>query len=144
MSNRHEMFKPEHSSFTFNEKLNSPFLAELFEGDYKYAETVFGDFLKYLPEYSEEIDAAYRQRNIEELRKAVHKCKTLMGFVGLSEIQAQYLEMEKMCENGSAGEGFDEAYNSLKQQTIDGKNLIIIEHQRLKEFNGEKWRSVPS
>ena len=138
MSNRHHMFNQEHSSFNFNEKLNTPFLSELFEGDYKYAETVFGDFLKYLPEYSEEIDAAYRQRNINELRKAVHKCKTLMGFVGLSEIQAQYLELEKMCENGVDGEHLDKAYNSLKEQTIDGKNLIIKEHQRLKEFNEGK------
>ena len=132
------MFKPEHSSFTFNEKLNTPFLAELFEGDYQYAETVFGDFLKYLPEYSDEIDFAYRQRNIEELRKAVHKCKTLMGFVGLSDIQAQYLKMEKMCENGHQAADLDEAYNSLKQQTAEGKELIIREHQRLKDFNGAK------
>lgn len=138
MSNSHQMFKSEQSSFAFNEKLNTPFLTELFEGDYEYAETVFGDFLKYLPEYSEEIDAAYRQQNIEELRKAVHKCKTLMGFVGLSEIQAQYLKMEKMCENGKAGDDLDEAYNYLKQQTNEGKDLIIKEHQRLKDFNREK------
>jgi chemotaxis protein histidine kinase CheA len=132
------MFKKERSSFTFNEKLNQPFLSELFEGDYEYAETVFGDFLKYLPEYSEEIDAAYSQRNIEELRKAVHKCKTLMGFVGLSDIQDQYLKMEKMCESGRNGQELDDAYNALKQQTVEGKELIINEHQRLKEYNGSK------
>src|SRR4051812_44300179 len=124
------MLQSESRPFTFSEKLNAGFLNELFEGDYQYAETVFGDFLKYLPEYSAEIDAAYKQKNIEELRKAIHKCKTLMGFVGLTDIQDQYLKMEKMCEKGRESAEIDQAYVSLRDQTFLGKDLISNELQR--------------
>jgi len=129
------MYQSKPSSFHFDNNLNSSFLNELFDGDYQYAETVFADFLKYLPEYSEEIEAAYRQKNIEELRKAVHKCKTLMGFVGLSTIQTSYLNLEKMCEAGQHTKEIDAAYVSLKEQTGEGKSIIIKELERLRAFN---------
>jgi hypothetical protein len=44
--------------FVFDENLNATFLAELFEGDTIYAETVFEDFLRDLPVYWLRVEAA--------------------------------------------------------------------------------------
>ena|ERR1700730_7195658 len=125
-------------SFIFSNELDSGLLTDLYEGDWKYAETVFGDFLRYLPDYFSEIDLAFNNNQIEQLRKAVHKCKTLMGFVGLSRIQASYQAMEKKCERATDIKSLESDYRSLKQQTESGKDIIVLELERLKAFNAGK------
>ena len=73
--------------FVFDESLNSSFLEELFEGDTKYAEAVFEDFLKDLPEYWDRVEMAYHNRNLPILGTSVHTCKTLFGYVGFTDLQ---------------------------------------------------------
>ena len=126
------------NSFVFSQDLDSGLLNDLYEGDLEYAEVVFGDFLKYLPDYFGEIEVAYNGKKIDELRKAVHKCKTLMGFVGLSTIQALYQAMEKKCEHSSNILDLETDYKQLKKQTESGRNIISTELDRLKAFNGTK------
>jgi len=125
-------------SFIFSNELDSGLLTDLYEGDWKYAETVFGDFLRYLPDYFSEIDLAFNNNQIEQLRKAVHKCKTLMGFVGLSAVQASFQALEKKCEQVKATIELETDYRSLKIQTESGKNIIVLELERLKAFNANK------
>ena len=126
------------NSFMFSKELDSGLLNDLYEGDLEYAEVVFGDFLKYLPDYFGEVDAAYKGQKIDELRKAVHKCKTLMGFVGLSEIQAAYQSLEKKCESAGNMSELEADYRDLQQHTESGRRIITIELDRLKVFNGTK------
>jgi HPt (histidine-containing phosphotransfer) domain-containing protein len=132
------MIVPTPNSFDFSPGLDSGLLNDLYAGDLEYAEVVFGDFLKYLPDYFSEIELAYKGKKIDELRKAVHKCKTLMGFVGLSEIQASYQALEKKCEDSTNIKDLDSDYTNLKKQTESGKNIITTELDRLKVFNGTK------
>ena len=124
--------------FIFSQELDSGLLNDLYEGDLEYAEVVFGDFLKYLPDYFGEIEVAYKGKKIDELRKAVHKCKTLMGFVGLSGIQAQYQAMEKKCEHSSDMQELETDYKDLQKETESGKSIILKELDRLKAFNGTR------
>lgn len=126
------------NSFAFSQELDSGLLNDLYEGDLDYAEVVFGDFLKYLPDYFGEVELAYNNKQVDELRKAVHKCKTLMGFVGLSVIQATYQAVEKKCEASSSISELDADYQNLKKQTESGRKIITIELDRLKAFNGTK------
>jgi HPt (histidine-containing phosphotransfer) domain-containing protein len=126
------------NSFTFSQELDSSLLNDLYEGDLEYAEVVFGDFLKYLPDYFGEVEQAFTNKQIDEMRKAVHKCKTLMGFVGLSSIQASYQAVEKKCEESKSMSELDTDYRNLKQQTESGKKIITKELDRLKVFNGTK------
>ena len=126
------------NSFLFSKELDSGLLNDLYEGDLEYAEVVFGDFLKYLPDYFGEVEQAYNGKRIDELRKAVHKCKTLMGFVGLSHIQATYQAVEKKCESAEHISELDADYRDLQKQTESGKKIITLELDRLKAFNGTK------
>ena len=132
------MIRPDPNSFAFSNELDSGLLNDLYNGDLEYAEVVFGDFLKYLPDYFTEIEADYKGKKIDEMRKAVHKCKTLMGFVGLSDIQASYQAVEKKCEHTSDIKQLVSDYDKLKKETESGKRIIITELDRLKAFNGTK------
>src|SRR5436305_4848868 len=132
------MIVPSPNSFAFSPGLDSGLLNDLYAGDLEYAEVVFGDFLKYLPDYFSEIEEAYKGKKIDELRKAVHKCKTLMGFVGLSDIQASYQAVEKKCEHTTDIKLLVTDYDNLKKETECGKRIIITELDRLKAFNGTK------
>ena len=132
------MIVPSPNSFAFSPGLDSGLLNDLYNGDLEYAEVVFGDFLKYLPDYFSEIEVAYKGMKIEEMRKAVHKCKTLMGFVGLSDIQASYQAVEKKCETSTDIKQLVTDYDNLKKETESGKRIIITELVRLKAFNGTK------
>ena len=78
--------------FCFDNTLDTNFLQELFQGDFVYAETVFQEFLKDLPAYWEEVAAARAGTDVKELGKTVHKCKTLFGYVGLTDT----LELENL------------------------------------------------
>ena len=132
------MIVPGPDSFAFSRELDSGLLNDLYAGDLEYAEVVFGDFLKYLPDYFSEIEVAYKGKKIDELRKAVHKCKTLMGFVGLSDIQASYQAVEKKCEQSTDIKELDTDYLNLQKETEVGKKIITTELVRLKAFNGTK------
>jgi hypothetical protein len=72
------------------------------------------------------------------MRKAVHKCKTLMGFVGLSSIQASYQAVEKKCEDAESMKELEPDFKNLKSQTESGRKIIVTELDRLKVFNGTK------
>ena len=126
------------NSFIFSKELDSGLLNDLYEGDLEYAEIVFGVFLRYLPDYFGEVEQAYNGKKIDELRKAVHKCKTLMGFVGLSHIQAAYQSLEKKCESAGTMSELDADYRNLQQHTESGRKIITTELDRLKAFNGTK------
>jgi HPt (histidine-containing phosphotransfer) domain-containing protein len=126
------------NSFLFSQELDSDLLNNLYEGDLEYAAVVFADFLKYLPDYFGEVEQAYNGKKIDEMRKAVHKCKTLMGFVGLSSIQASYQAVEKKCESAESIKELEPDYKNLKTQTESGRKIIVTELDRLKAFNGTK------
>src|SRR6202046_5142234 len=92
------------TGFVFDECLNASFLAELFEGDTIYAETVFEDFLRDLPVYWERVEAAYSSKNLPVLGTAVHTCKTLFGYVGFTDLQELCQQFENKCSVNSVEE----------------------------------------
>src|SRR5579871_4322505 len=83
--------------FVFDQCLNASFLAELFEGDTLYAETVFEDFLRDLPVYWEQVEVAYNTRNLPVLGTSIHTCKTLFGYVGFTDLQELCQQFENKC-----------------------------------------------
>src|SRR5882724_4812620 len=120
--------------FSFNKSLDTSFLMELFQGDFAYAETVFQEFLKDLPAYWEEVAAAYQGTDVKELGKAVHKCKTLFGYVGLTNTLELFQEFEHSCAKPGAVIPVS-AFEALLKEKDLAHGLIGEEHQRLQSFN---------
>jgi HPt (histidine-containing phosphotransfer) domain-containing protein len=120
--------------FLFDNTLDTNFLQELFQGDFAYAETVFQEFLKDLPAYWEEVAAARQGTDVKELGRAVHKCKTLFGYVGLT----QTLDLYQRFENGCTQPGavlHESAYSALREEKDRAQQVIAKELVRLQSFN---------
>lgn len=120
--------------FSFNKGLDTNFLQDLFQGDFAYAETVFQEFLKDLPVYWEEVAAAYRGTDVRELGKAVHKCKTLFGYVGLTKTLELFQRFEISCSQPGAMIPVA-AFEELANEKDLAQRLIGEEHRRLQAFN---------
>jgi HPt (histidine-containing phosphotransfer) domain-containing protein len=123
--------------FVFDESLNASFLEELFEGDTKYAETVFEDFLKDLPVYWERVESAYNSKNLPTLGTTVHTCKTLFGYVGFTDLQELCQQFENRCAIHNAEELRVE-YILLIQRKERAQHIIEKEYTRLRLYNEDK------
>ena len=125
------------TEFVFDASLNAAFLAELFEGDTMYAETVFEDFLRDLPVYWERVEAAYHEKNLPVLGTSVHTCKTLFGYVGFTDLQELCQQFENKCSVNSVEE-LRLDYILLIQRKERAQHIIEKEYYRLRQFNGSK------
>jgi hypothetical protein len=123
------------SGFVFDESLNAAFLAELFEGDTIYAETVFEDFLRDLPVYWERVVTAYNNKNLPVLGTSVHTCKTLFGYVGFTDLQELCQQFENKCSVSSVEE-LRLDYVLLIKRKERAQHIIEKEYNRLRQFNG--------
>jgi hypothetical protein len=120
--------------FDFDESLNSAFLAELFEGDTIYAETVFEDFLKDLPVYWERVENAFNGKNLPVLGTSIHTCKTLFGYVGFTDLQDLCQQFENRCAVNTVEELKIE-YILLVQRKEKAQHIIEKEYTRLRLYN---------
>jgi len=123
------------NKFIFNENLNTSFLEELFDGDTLYAETVFEEFLKDLPGYWNDVESAYINQNTTAFSAAVHKCKTLFGYVGVTHLQELCQDIETKCHQLSTIAALRPDYELLAKQKEATTALIKEEINRLKSFN---------
>jgi HPt (histidine-containing phosphotransfer) domain-containing protein len=123
--------------FVFNESLNAAFLEELFEGDTIYAETVFEDFLRDLPDYWDRVDAAFNNRNLPALGTCIHTCKTLFGYVGFTDLQELCQQFEDKCSVNTVEE-LRIDYILMVQRKEKAQHIIEKEYTRLRLFNEDK------
>lgn len=123
-----------HVGFVFDESLDAAFLAELFDGDTIYAETVFEDFLRDLPVYWQRVDNAFENENLPVLGTCVHTCKTLFGYVGFTDLQELCQQFENRCSVNKVDELRDE-YLLLTERKEDAQRIIEKEYNRLREYN---------
>ena len=123
------------TGFVFDESLNAAFLAELFEGDTIYAETVFEDFLRDIPVYWERVETAYNNKNLPVFGPRVHNCKTLFGYVGFTDLQELCQQFENKCSVNTVEE-LRLDYLLLIQRKERAQHIIEKEYYRLRQFNG--------
>ena len=122
------------TGFVFDESLNADFLAELFDGDTQYAETVFEDFLRDLPVYWQRVVAAFENENLPVLGTCVHTCKTLFGYVGFTDLQEECQQFENKCSVNGMDDLRDD-YLLLTERKEKAQRIIEKEYNRLREYN---------
>jgi HPt (histidine-containing phosphotransfer) domain-containing protein len=102
--------------FIFNKHLDARFLDELFDGDWQDVET------------------AYDNQDLAGVRTSIHKCKTLFGYVGFSDIQQLCQEFENRCSEKPIAE-LAPGYQVLVNKKEEARHIIESEYERLKIFN---------
>lgn len=83
--------------FEFNEQLDGSFLNSIYEGDKEHAKMIFDKFLSSVNVYLTEIEHGYNSGNAELFRKAIHKFKPVLSFVGLTKLTVSAELIEKRC-----------------------------------------------
>ena len=121
--------------FEFSGELDIAFLNDLFDGDMRYAEVVFSDFLKELPTYWREVEDAFAQKNILAVKSAVHKCKTLFGYVGHTQVLNRFQTFENKCGTAKDIQDIAADYHELVKTKAIAHEIIEKEYQRLKKYH---------
>ena len=122
--------------FRFNTELDTSFLQDLFDGDMEYAAQVFGDFLDSLPGYWQEVQQAYDSGNLPALKAAIHKCKTLFGYVGHTKMLNLVQTFENRCGTAREIEEIAVEYKELNLKRGEATEMIKEEYKRLQDHGG--------
>ena len=128
------MGKDHQKPFEFNSELDRVFLKDLFEGDSHYAMIVFGDFLKDIPAYWNEVEEAFNSKNLTALKSSIHKCKTLFGYAGHMQMLELFQDFEHKCGNVSSFTMVEQDYAVLQNRKRTAEQIIKNEYIRLTEY----------
>ncbi|HEV7622084.1 MAG TPA: hypothetical protein VGO09_10130 [Flavisolibacter sp.] len=121
--------------YQFSNQLDIAFLNDLFEGDTEYATTVFADFLKHIPLYWGEVATAYENKNLPGLKSSVHKCKTLFGYVGHTDVLEIFQSFESKCGEVTTTDELRSDYKNLLEKQENAQVIVEKEYQRLKKYH---------
>lgn len=122
-------------SFRFNPKINDQFLYSLYEDDLVYVEEIFNTTNNQLHSDIGRVAEAYRDQNLSDLKKAVHKIKPSFGFVGLLQAEEICKNFEDKCLTAGSVQELEPLYFELMNTINESKRIIDEECTRLKEHN---------
>jgi HPt (histidine-containing phosphotransfer) domain-containing protein len=122
-------------SFNFNPKIDSDFIISMYEDDYLYISEMFQTTLKQMGPDIELVKKFFEDRDLESLRKQVHKIKPAFGFVGLRGIEEHCQHFENKCLSLSSTEELVPEYAILIDSVDEGKRIIEQEIENLKVYN---------
>jgi len=123
------------NTYVFNEHINVQYISELYSGDYGIIEETYSDVLAEYPSLLENIDTSFATRNLDGLKRAVHKIKPLFGFTGLTAIQSQCLDFERACEADPSFDSILPLFSILHESFVRAQAIIAEEKARLSIFN---------
>ena len=124
-----------HKSFIFNEKIDREFLYSLYEDDFVYIEEIFKTTLDQLISVVPQVQQAFKDQNMVDLKRVVHKIKPAFGFTGFLETEKECKEFEDACTDGLAVVDVSDRYHLLWTLLTQSTKAIKEQHDRLKEFN---------
>ena len=123
------------NTFIFSDKIDSTSIYEMYENDYLYIETIFKTILDSLDENLAAICDGYRQKNLELLRKSVHKVRPTFGFAGLLGVQEKCKEFEDKCQAAASINELEIDFPELVKNLEKADAIIKEEYKKLKSFN---------
>jgi HPt (histidine-containing phosphotransfer) domain-containing protein len=121
--------------FIFNEKMDAEALYSLYTDDFSYIEEMFGTTLQHFDADFNQVQLAYENAQLEDLRKAVHKIKPTFGYAGLLQTQLLCKHFEEQCSTATNISTIAGDYTHLKNALLEAKDIIQAEYTRLKTFN---------
>lgn len=124
-----------HKNFVFNEKIDCEFLFSLYEDDLLYIEEIFKTTLDQLSTVVPEIQAAFNDNDVTNLKKLVHKIKPAFGFTGFLDIEKACRVFEGACHEGVTAVELSGLYHPLWKLLVDSMDRMQKQYEKLKEFN---------
>jgi len=119
--------------FVFNSHFNSHYINELYDGDYILIEETFADVINEYGPMLQNVLLCYRSGDIPALKSSVHKIKPLLGYVGLTSLQAECQKFEDNCQQESFASLHDD-FAELSAGLTEAKGRIDEEKARLTAY----------
>jgi len=115
---------------TFDPRLDTNLLLDLYDDDREYALVAFSDFLKLTPVLMGELEKELSTGTVESFRQKVHKLKPTFSYVGLPGMTRQAEGIEKKCREAAGTDELRRLYEDLK--TDFEKNYELIQGEAAK------------
>ena len=122
------------SLFFFQSGLDNELLYELYESDYESTLQAFQIFLDELETNISDLDQAYQQRNISNFQKIIHRCKPVFSYVGLSELNSTFQQIEDQCGKLTNVEDISPSFTDIVSLVRAASPKIEKEKGRLEAF----------
>jgi HPt (histidine-containing phosphotransfer) domain-containing protein len=116
---------------TFDSRLDTDLLLDLYDDDAEYALIAFNDFLKMSPVLMNEIEQELSNGTVESLRQKIHKLKPTFSYVGLPGMTHKAEIIEKKCKEAAAKDELKRLYDDLRLHFDEKYELIREEATRL-------------
>lgn len=123
------------SPFQFNSKIDADYIFSMYEDDYQYIETMFKTVIDHFGEDRDAIITHYRDGQLDELRKSVHKIKPAFGFVGMPAVLDICKDFENKCYEVDSIAKLEIDYLNMVNSLEDAYQVITSEHQKLVSYN---------
>jgi HPt (histidine-containing phosphotransfer) domain-containing protein len=122
------------SLFFFQSGLDNELLYELYESDYESTLQAFQIFLDELESNINDLGQAHQQQNISAFQKIIHRCKPVFSYVGLSELNNIFQQIEDQCNTLTSIDQLTPSFNDIVSLIRASSPKIITEKARLEEF----------
>ena len=122
-------------TFRFNSKIDDQFLYSLYEDDLVYVEEIFNTTKNQLKSDIARVSDAYLEKNLTDLKRAIHKIKPSFGFVGLLQAEEICKNFEEQCASAGSVAELEPSYHKLIHAINESQRIIDEECLRLKEHN---------
>ncbi|HEY1870682.1 MAG TPA: Hpt domain-containing protein [Chitinophagaceae bacterium] len=124
------------NAFTFSDKFDAAYIYNMYEDDYLYIESMFKVVLDHFDEDLAAIQNNYEQKDIDQLRRSVHKVRPAFGYAGMPVVQEKCKEFENKCMAVKSVSEVETDYYELIKCLEEAGTVISEEHKKLKSFNG--------
>lgn len=124
--------------FEFDKAIDPESIASLYDNDYNWIEEVFSSVLAEYSSGFAKIEQTLAEKDVEGMRKAVHKMKPVFGFVGMLQMQEMCKNLEDKCQGETSIAVLENETTILLNNLTTCREILEKEYDRLKIFNQNK------
>jgi len=121
--------------FIFNDNIDSAFLFNMYEDDFPYIEEIFKTTLDQLNSLIPEVESLFNGKDLNSLRKIIHKIKPAFGFTGFLYTEKACKDFEDASLNVTHVDGLSVLYHNLWILLAETMDIMQKQYDQLKEFN---------
>lgn len=123
------------SLFSFNKRLDSKHLYSLYGNDYIWIQEIFRIAYDNFPADLSAVRLAWDARDMDELKRSVHKIKPTFGFIGLPGLQQTCKDLEMLIAQDVSTSELHNQLQTLLTQCDECAEILGQELSRLIKYN---------
>lgn len=124
--------------YVFSDGFDRLFLEELYSGDTRTAEEIFGTSLAQVELSLELAEIESRSEDTDRLRRVIHHVKPLFGYMGLLSVQDSAQQLEDLCRGERDMRIVRSAFEEFRNIVQDALIRVRSEQSRLHRFNNRR------